>query len=101
LNCAPLAEIREILIQQAWATTLFLSCGTPILARLPWEDWPLLMKSQIQLVRVPPTLRTPVAISHRRKARLLEILGDETGLDFEAERHTLQQLSATLIVVVL
>lgn len=69
---------------------LFLTCTTPHLARLPWETWEL--GARVQMVRSPATIRatTVKRQSWRRgRARVLAILGDETGLNFTGERHAL------------
>lgn len=77
---------------------LFLTCEPMAVARLPWETWDL--GCHIQIVRSPPTLRSapPLELSPRRgkRTRVLAILGDDTGLNFEAERAALNTHRAWL-----
>jgi CHASE2 domain/CHAT domain len=100
LRDAQLFDLRSTL-QQATAQTdtieLFLSCDPLEVARLPWEAWQLQTElganTTIQILRYPPNIRAAtVKRSRRGKARVLAILGDETGLDFQAERQALKSL---------
>ncbi|WOD39782.1 CHASE2 domain-containing protein [Nodosilinea sp. E11] len=71
-------------------TELFITCDPIAIARLPWETWEL--GQQVQIVRSPPNIRAATGDrqSFRRgKARVLAILGDETGLNFTGERTAL------------
>ncbi|MBW4653742.1 MAG: CHASE2 domain-containing protein [Kaiparowitsia implicata GSE-PSE-MK54-09C] len=71
-------------------TELFITCDPIEIARLPWETWEL--GQQVQIVRSPPNIRAATGDrqSFRRgKARVLAILGDETGLNFTGERNAL------------
>jgi CHASE2 domain-containing sensor protein len=71
-------------------TELFITCDPIEIARLPWETWEL--GQQVQIVRSPPNIRAATGDrqSFRRgKARVLAILGDETGLNFTGERTAL------------
>ncbi|MGF1522567.1 MAG: CHASE2 domain-containing protein [Leptolyngbyaceae cyanobacterium] len=75
---------------------LFLTCSSPDLDRLPWETWEMGadvgQQGQIHIVRSPSTIRsTPVhrQSPHRRKTRVLAILGDERGLNFDGDRAAL------------
>jgi hypothetical protein len=66
--------------------------------KLPWESWQLGSEfgatQPIQIIRTAAALRAVQAKSLRRdRHRILVILGDETGLNFEAERTALQQLT--------
>lgn len=100
LRDAQLFDLRSTL-QQATAQTdtieLFLSCDPLEVTRLPWEAWQLQTElganTTIQILRYPPNIRAAtVKRSRRGKARVLAILGDETGLDFQAERQALKSL---------
>lgn len=77
---------------------LFLTCEPIDLARLPWETWDL--GPNIQLVRSPPTIRAETSDQQHfrrgNKTRVLAILGDDTGLNFEVERAALATHSALL-----
>lgn len=69
---------------------LFLTCTPLDLARLPWETWEF--GPPVQILRSPATIRATTGQRQtwrRGKARVLAILGDETGLNFEGERHAL------------
>jgi len=69
---------------------LFLTCTPLELARLPWETWEV--GQQIQIVRSPANIRSATGDRQpfrRGKTRVLAILGDETGLNFDGERRAL------------
>lgn len=76
---------------------VFLTC-TPIeLARLPWETWEigkdLGIPEKIRFARIPATIENEPVRPLHRKARILAILGDETGLDFEADKQAVRSLN--------
>lgn len=78
---------------------LLLTCDSQLLARLPWETWELgtefASKKTIRIARSPSNIRAEAVRRKRRgKLRILAILGDETGLDFKADRDALQSLSS-------
>jgi hypothetical protein len=101
LKHAELFDLREELMQVARQAgtdagidapkpELFLTCSPIEIERLPWETWEL--GRHLQMVRSPLNIRSKTA--NRRpfrkgKARVLAILGDETGLDFAGERTAL------------
>ncbi|MGG6242683.1 CHASE2 domain-containing protein [Nodosilinea sp. AN01ver1] len=93
LKHADLFDLREELRRMAEDTqnqALFLTCTPLDLARLPWETWEF--GAQVPMVRSPATVRSATANRkefRRGKARVLAILGDDTGLDFAQERHAL------------
>lgn len=79
---------------------VFLTC-TPIeLARFPWEVWEIgsdfTTTGTIRLMRTPTNIRAEVGSSIRRqrqgRARILAILGDDTGLNFHADREAVKSL---------
>jgi CHASE2 domain-containing sensor protein len=78
-------------------TNVFLTCNCIELERLPWEAWNIgnefAIKFNIRIVRksINITNSNTVPIRHR-KARILAILGDDTGLGFEAEKQALDSL---------
>jgi hypothetical protein len=79
------------------AIDLFLTCGTAALERLPWETWELgkefPLPNRLRLTRAPANIRLPSQTAHpRRRIRMLAIMGDETGLDFQAEQAALKRL---------
>ncbi|WP_341526341.1 CHASE2 domain-containing protein [Nostoc sp. UHCC 0302] len=107
LRSAELYEIRAA-IAQATNTIktpyidVFLSCNPLELARLPWEVWEIgiefaLDARKIRIVRTPTNRRETVTNFNRRdlrKARILAILGDDSGLDFQAEKKAIGSLTS-------
>lgn len=110
LNSAQLVEIRQQIVQLATHSSLpaphlryldlFLSCNARELDYLPWEVWEMgrefAATSAIRIVRIPKTIRSSVHATHhthRRKPRILVILGDETGLNFQTDRQAVQSLA--------
>jgi hypothetical protein len=101
LKHAELFDLREVLMQVARQAgteagidapkpELFLTCSPIEIEHLPWETWEL--GRHLQMVRSPLNIRAET--TNRRpfrkgKARVLAILGDETGLDFAGERTAL------------
>ncbi|MEM6401509.1 MAG: CHASE2 domain-containing protein [Cyanobacteria bacterium P01_D01_bin.116] len=78
-------------------TNIFITCNSLELERLPWEAWNIgnefAVNSDIRIVRKPINISKPTTISNRqRKARILAILGDDTGLGFEVEKKALKSL---------
>jgi hypothetical protein len=89
-------ELRRM-ADEAQTQALFLTCTPLELARLPWETWEL--GAQVPIVRSPATIRSATRdrqAFRRGKARVLAILGDDTGLDFAAERSALNNHKALL-----
>jgi len=91
---------RERAAAKQQEINVFLTC-TPIeLARFPWEAWEIgtdfAATGAIQIVRTPQNRPETAAQSgrpHRRKTRILAILGDETGLNFQVERKAVSSLT--------
>ena len=78
---------------------LFLTCHSEELELLPWETWEIATEfpgvKKVRLVRTPSNITFPTQISPiARKARILVILGDETGLDFQGDRAALKSLDS-------
>src|SRR4028119_2039735 len=107
LRSSELYEIRSTLAQavregerrsDAPPVDVFLSCNPLDLARLPWEAWEIgaefAAKGRIRIVRTPLNIQGKTAAPpHRdRKARVLVILGDDTGLNFQADREAVKSL---------
>jgi hypothetical protein len=79
---------------------LFLTCHSVDLERLPWEAWEIgaewSTSDRIRLARTPVTIRQAAGTnsqSRRKKVRVLVILGDDTGLNFQGDRAAVQSLS--------
>lgn len=85
---------------------VFLTCIPIELARFPWEVWEIgadvAATSTIHIIRTPALIRTlprrrellsqPVR-QPRGRARILAILGDDTGLDFQTDREAVRSLA--------
>lgn len=105
LRSGELYDIRSILEQaviqksDSLPIDLFLTCNPLDMERLPWEAWEIGMKfaatGRIRIVRKPWNILEPTKKPRNggRKARILAILGDDTGLDFRAEKEALKSLA--------
>jgi hypothetical protein len=106
LRSAELHEIRAAIAQASSRKAgsdqsplkVFLTC-TPIeLARLPWEVWEIgadfAGTGAISIVRTPANIRSEPSFHSRRRhrARVLAIMGDETGLNFQVDRDAVRSL---------
>ena len=82
-----------------------INCNSIELEHLPWEAWDIgsefASNSDIRIVRKPINISKPntnkITIRHR-KARILAILGDDTGLGFAAEKKALNLLKKVVDV---
>jgi hypothetical protein len=102
LRSAELYQIRAT-IAKIKNVDVFLTCNSLELERLPWEAWNIgndfAVNSDIRIVRKPINITKPNTIPIRhRKARILAILGDDTGLGFEAEKKALKSLKKVVDV---
>ncbi len=104
LNSAELVPIRGEIAKAAVQQNnpspidIFLTCDTLELARFPWETWEittaLAIAKPIRISRSPANIRAEVTQRTRQgKLRVLAILGDDTGLDFQADRVALRSLA--------
>jgi CHASE2 domain-containing sensor protein len=98
---SPLREIREKIQSQTHPAggerrvDIFVACDAIELLRLPWEGWQLAPEGvppdTIRLARIPMATRektvAPDKPLRQRKARILVILGDNTGLDLERDKQ--------------
>ncbi|MBE9028392.1 CHASE2 domain-containing protein [filamentous cyanobacterium LEGE 11480] len=80
------------------AIEVCLTCEPMELARFPWEAWEIGTEFGsnriIRIARTPANLRKKA--NQRRtgsKLRILAILGDDTGLDFQTDKQAVQSLS--------
>lgn len=109
LRRGELYEIRSCIAQAARdgerggtspAVEVFLTCNPLDLARLPWEAWEIATEfaatGKIRIVRTPMNIQqaTMTAQSRRRRARILAILGDDTGLNFQADKEAVRSLAS-------
>lgn len=85
---------------------VFLTCIPLELARFPWEVWEIgadvAATGTIRIIRTPAKIRTAatqrmgsaqVARQSRGRAKILAILGDDTGLNFQTDREAVRSLS--------
>lgn len=107
LRSAELFEIRKQIAQvskqhQTPYLDIFITCITPDLAKFPWEVWEIgtefaLDSSEIRIVRTAKNRRGKVTNTQGKypsKARILVILGDDTGLNFESEKQAIKSLKS-------
>lgn len=100
LNNADLIEIRREIAQvasQEPQVKLYIRCDSLEMVKLPWESWQLGTEfgilNPIRILRTSARLQTTAMRSTRRwKPRILVILGDDTGLDFQAEKEAVTKL---------
>ena len=110
LRRAELFEIRATIAQAANTgpataqhpaptVDLYLVCASMELARLPWEVWEIGAEfgtsGAIRLARCPSNVRRAATgpRAPQQRLRILAILGDERGLDFQADCEALRLLS--------
>ena len=96
LQSAELYDIRTTIAKAAQAATaatawvnVCLRCAPADLARLPWETWEigeeLGVPRRVRISREPQNIRHDVTRPIRRRARILAIVGDDTGVDLETD----------------
>lgn len=101
---AQIAQASQELVKANPETTqavqIFLTCAPIELARFPWEAWELgtefATTGTIQIIRAPLNIAAESATQHKKpqrgRTRILAILGDDTGLNFEADRQAVRSL---------
>lgn len=111
LRQEPLYELRGTLARAAIQAAgrdpvdVFVVASPMDVARLPWEVWELGTefgaRERVRIVRSPATVRTAATLPQRRtgRNRVLAILGDDTGLDFAADRAAITALTRIAEVV--
>ncbi|HCF28677.1 MAG TPA: hypothetical protein DEV81_16070, partial [Cyanobacteria bacterium UBA11049] len=108
LRSAELYEIRAAIASSSQelaivtgtteAVQVFLTCAPIDLDRFPWEAWEIgtefATSAAIQIIRAPLNIGNETAPSSKRqgRTRILAILGDDTGLNFEADRQAVSSL---------
>jgi len=118
LRSRELTEIRDTIVEAAMAkmqpnsasetasntgVDVLISASPIEVARLPWEAWEIGSRFAASKIRIARTCRnirdySQVSIKSRGKARVLAILGDDRGLDFQREKKALQSFSKQLDV---
>ena len=76
---------------------LLIACDPTDLGRLPWEAWEIGAEfgtsGPVRIARLPVNVRAASAPKNRRgKARVLVVLGDDTGLSFTDELEAISTL---------
>lgn len=107
-----LNPIRQEILKAAHAAEkqgnsidLLITCHPLDLARLPWESWELGAEagiaSHIRIARAPFTIQSAAQSlpRKRRRPRILVILGDDRGLDFQREKEATTALRKMADVV--
>jgi len=79
---------------------IFITCSSQDLCHLPWEAWEITefaASRKIRIVRQPINIRKTIVNNRsdrpRNKARVLAILGDDTGLNFQVDKEAVKSLS--------
>jgi hypothetical protein len=112
LRSAELFEIRAAIARTSRTATeatphavhhsvdVFLTCTPTELARFPWEAWEIsadfAAAGTIRVVRTPANVYTESAQrghSRRGRTRILAIMGDDTGLNFQVDMDAVRSLS--------
>ncbi|MEM9926020.1 MAG: CHASE2 domain-containing protein, partial [Cyanobacteria bacterium P01_D01_bin.50] len=90
--------------QKQWIE-VFLTCTPTEIARLPWETWEigtdLGIPKRIRIARNPANIRHDNLRPLHRKVRILAILGDDTGLNFDSEKEELNKFKSIAYVKVI
>ncbi len=97
---ATIAKVsQELAIAPTEPVKVFMTCAPIELDRFPWEAWELGTEfasvRTIQIIRAPLNIAAETATHpkpYRRRARILAILGDDTGLNFQADREAVKSL---------
>ncbi len=118
LNSAELLGIRSQIAQAAMvpltaeefssaaarpAINICLTCEPLELARFPWEAWEIGTEfgtnHTIRMARTPANLRKQARPRRSAsKLRILAILGDDTGLDFQSDRDAVKSLAPMAMI---
>jgi hypothetical protein len=76
---------------------VFITCDAIELERLPWEAWEIGAEfptlGTIRIARTPVNIRQNVVQIQRKKARILVILGDDTGLNFQGDKEAVRAIA--------
>ena len=111
LNSAELAEIQRTIRQAAnqGEVDLFIRCNALEMVKLPWESWQIDTSKPIRIARTASKLQALTKPGRRQRARILAILGDDTGLEseqtgqettFKTEKAALKKLAAVDVTFV-
>jgi CHASE2 domain-containing sensor protein len=107
LRHGDLYEIRRCLGQRPATDPgdLFLTCNPISLARLPWEAWEIgteFGRAPVHILRTPVNVQGAAPTPRQRyRARVLVILGDDTGIGLGGDRQALDSLSHLVDVTVI
>lgn len=91
------SQLSDVNHQTLKTTDIFLTCEPVELARLPWESWEVGAEfgsnfGAIRIARTPKNIRygsngDKLRKIRKNKARILVILGDDTGLNFQTDKQ--------------
>ncbi len=106
LGSADLLGIRSEIAKAAMGgerVDLFLACEPLALARLPWEAWEIGTEfgntKPIRIARTPANLSAEVQPARKNgRLRILAVLGDDTGLNFQADRAAMESLGTVATI---
>ncbi|MGK7887858.1 MAG: CHAT domain-containing protein, partial [Leptolyngbyaceae cyanobacterium] len=101
-----LEPIRQELVKAArtaekqhTVVDVLITCTPLDLVRLPWETWEIGaevdLRDRIRIARTPLTIQAAAiapALKTRRRPRILVILGDDSGLNFQKEKEAIAPL---------
>jgi CHASE2 domain-containing sensor protein len=96
-------NFKDAAVGEKKTVSVFLACSGKELESLPWETWEmgseLPASATVRIARKPTQIHYPTGtgcnLSRRlrgKKARVLAILGDETGLNFQGDRAAISSL---------
>ena len=81
------------------ALQVFVTCDPIELNRYPWEAWEIGTEfaaiGDIQIIRAPSNIANETGNNHpqkRRLTRILAVLGDDTGLNFQTDKDAVNSL---------
>ncbi|MEM6752135.1 MAG: CHASE2 domain-containing protein [Cyanobacteria bacterium P01_C01_bin.38] len=100
LRSVELYDIRSQIARASQEVVqVFITCSPIELERYPWEAWEIgtefANNNPIQIIRAPLNIAAPVENQnnkYRKRARILAILGDDTGLNFQAEKEAIKPI---------
>ncbi|MGB3493185.1 MAG: CHASE2 domain-containing protein [Elainellaceae cyanobacterium] len=106
LRSPELETVRQELVKAARTAEkqdavvdVLITCNPIDLARLPWETWEIGAEAdvsdRIRIARTPLTIQAKAistSAKSRRRPRILVILGDDRGLNFEKEKEAIAPL---------
>ena len=98
LNAASFRPIREKLLEKLMGDEtiqVILQVEDIQIRRLPWHLWDFFERYPLAEIALssPAYERVEISVTPRNKVRILAVLGNRTGIDIEADRQMLENLS--------